>query len=246
MTTEQENTAQNAPTTLREIMEQLKDALNESSRATQAGNAIDPETLKDIVELIHDAETLFAPFASTFTPKDRTRLVGGGIKNLGFIETANESARNNPRFVPPYLNMTEYNESLLDFTRKRTLATLLQQFAQQVADSMLLASDAAYHSALEYYSSVKEAARQRVPGAEAEYALLSKYFKKSKPSKEGDAPTEAQIERDVRSLLHGTKEGRIVVENEHPDLSGGKRRLVDETHSGHTAVRTVTEEEGKE
>jgi hypothetical protein len=135
-------------------------------------------------------------------PKDRTRLVGGGIKNLGFIETAYESASANSQFVPPYLNMDEYGEVIQDFTRKRTLFTLLQQFAQQVSGSMLLASDAAYRNALEYYNSVKEASRQCVPGAEAEYKLLSKYFKKSKPSKDGNAPTEAQIERDVRSLLH--------------------------------------------
>jgi hypothetical protein len=246
MSTEQENTAQNTPTTLPEIMEQLKSALDKASQAAQAGNAIDPATLNMIVDLIHNAESLFAPFANTFTPKDRTRLVGGGIKNLGFIETANESARNNPQFIPPYLNMLEYNESLLDFTRKRTLFTLLQQFAQQVSDSMLLASDAAYHDALEYYNSIREAARQRVPGAEAEYKLLSQYFKKSKPSKDGNAPTEAQIERDVRSLLHGTKEGRIVVENENPDLSGGKRTLVDSTHSEHVASKTISEEEEKD
>jgi hypothetical protein len=246
MATEQEKTVQNAPTMLPEIMEQLKATLGKASLAAQAGNAIDPKTLEEIMELIHMSESLFAPFANTFTPKDRTRLVGGGIKNLGFIETAHESALANPQFIPPYLNMAEYNESILDFTRKRTLFTLLQQFAQQVSDSMLLASDASYHDALEYYNSVKEAARQRVPGAEAEYNLLAKYFKKSKPSKDGKAPTEAQIERDVRSLLHGTKEGRIVVENQNPDLSDGKRKLVDETHSEHAVVKTVTEAEEKE
>jgi hypothetical protein len=240
MATEENNT------TLPEIMEQLKTALGKAAKATQAGNAIDPETLAEIVDLIHCAEYCFKPFANTFTSKDRSRLVGGGIKNLGFIETAYESASTNPQFIPPYLDMNEYGESILDFTRKRTLFTLLQQFAQQVSDAMLLASDASYHDALEYYSSVKEAARQRVAGAEAEYKLLSKYFKKSKPSKDGDAPTEAQIERDVRSLLHGTKEGRVVIENENPDLSGGKRRLVDETHAEHAAVKTVTEAEEKE
>ncbi|MDR0349832.1 MAG: hypothetical protein LBH90_10140, partial [Tannerella sp.] len=77
-------------------------------------------------------------------------------------------------------------------------------------------------------------------------SLLSAYFKKGKSTKEDSAPTEAQIERDIRSLLHGTKEGRIVVENENADLSGGKRRLVDETHSGHTAVKTVSGGEEKE
>jgi hypothetical protein len=243
MSTEENNTAQNAPAGFSEIMEQLKSVLN---KASQAGTPIDPVTLQEITDLIHCAEACFAPFANTFTPKDRTRLVGGGIKNLGFIETAYESASANPQFVPPYLNMSEYRGAVQDFTRKRTLFTLIQQFAQQVSDSMLLASDAAYRNALEYYNSVKEAARQRIPGAEAEYKLLSKYFKKSKPSKDGNAPTEAQIERDVRSLLHGTKEGRIVVENENPDLSGGKRRLVDETHSEHAAIKTVTEANEKE
>jgi GAF domain-containing protein len=35
---------------------------------------------------IHCAEACFAPFANTFTPKDRTQLVGGDIKNLSFFE----------------------------------------------------------------------------------------------------------------------------------------------------------------
>jgi hypothetical protein len=244
MSEEKDNPAQNAPTEFSEIMEKLNAALNKAAKAVVAGTPIDPVTLQEITDLIHCAEACFAPFANTFTPKDRTRLVGGGIKNLGFIETAYESASANPQFVPPYLNMSDYIDAIQDFTNKRTLLLLIQQFAQQVSDSMLLASDAAYRDALEYYNSIKEASRQRVPGAEAEYKLLSKYFKKSKPSK--DTPTEAQIERDVRSLLHGTKEGRIVVENENPDLSGGKRRLVDETHSEHAAVKTVTEADEKE
>jgi hypothetical protein len=246
MSEEKDNTAQNAPKTFSEIMEKLKEALNKAAKAVVAGTPIDPVTLQEITDLIHCAEACFAPFANTFTPKDRSRLVGGGIKNLGFIETAYESASANPQFVPPYLNMSDYIGAIQDFTNKRTLLLLVQQFTQQISDSMLLASDAAYRDSLEYYTSVKESAHQRVPGAEAEYALLSKYFKKSKPAKDGNAPTESQIERDVRSLLYGTKEGCIVVENENPDLSGGKRKLVDETHSEHAAVKTVTEADEKE
>jgi hypothetical protein len=244
MSTNEENSAQNAQMTLPEIMGQLKAALDRASRAAAQGAPIDPDTLEEIVELIHAGEDLFTPFANTFTSKDRSRLIGGGIKNLGFIETAFESSSSNPRFVPPYLNMIEFGESITDFTRKRSLLKRLQQFEQQVSDSMLLASDAAYHHALEYYSSVKEASRQRVAGAEVEYKLLSAYFKKSKP--QGGEPTEAQIERDVRSLLHGTKEGRVVIENENPDLSGGKRQLVDETHTGRVEAKTVVEAKEKE
>ncbi|MDR2813363.1 MAG: hypothetical protein LBB79_01720 [Prevotellaceae bacterium] len=110
MSTEENNTAQNAPGTLPEIMEQLKTAIGKASQSVQAGNAIDPLTLNDIVELIHDAELLFNPFANTFTPKDRTRFVGG-IKNLGFIETSLSFTPQMPQFFigkaivefPPHL-----------------------------------------------------------------------------------------------------------------------------------------------
>jgi hypothetical protein len=211
----------------------------------KAARVMDADDLKALMNMIGNLETLFSSYANTFTSKDRTRLIGGGIKNFGFIQTAHRSAAANPQFVPPYLNMKEFTDSVQDFSSKSVLLTRAQQFAQQVADSMLLSSDTGYHYAVEYYSSVKEATRQRVPGAEAEYKLLSRFFKKGKPSDDGAEPTHAQIERDVAGLLHGTKEGRIVIENENPDLSGGKRRLVDETHSEHAASKTIIEGDGK-
>jgi hypothetical protein len=193
METEKNNPTQSTSTKLPEVMKQLKAAINEAAGAIKEGNAIDPVTLAEIVDLIHDAEILFKPYANTFTSKDRTRMIGTGIKNFGFIETAHESAENNPQFIPPYQDMTEFGESISDSIHKRKLLTLLQQFAQQVSDSMLLVGDVAYHNALEYYNSVKEAARQRVPGAEAEYTLLSKYFKRSKhSSKDGNTSDETE------------------------------------------------------
>jgi hypothetical protein len=45
---------------------------------------------------------------------DRTRFVAGGIKNLGFIETAHTSALANLSFLPPYMTISEFNESLAD------------------------------------------------------------------------------------------------------------------------------------
>jgi hypothetical protein len=109
---------------------------------------------------------------------------------------------------------------------------------------MLVASDVAYHNALSYYNAVKEAARQRVPGAEAAYNALKDYFKRARHA--SNEPTEAEIERDVRSLLHGTKDGRIVIENEQPVVSGGEHRVVDEVHSQHTALKEDLEEKVKE
>jgi hypothetical protein len=69
-----------------------------------------------------------------------------------------------------------------------------------------------------YINFVKEAVRQRVPGAE---------------------PTEKQIEQDMRGLLHGTKEGKIVIENEKPAVSAGKRLVADDTHTGHAGIKEL-------
>jgi hypothetical protein len=242
---EENNTTQNIPAELSETLEQLKTIVGKLPKAG-AGEPIGPTALAALLDLLSLMEETFEDYSNTFTTRDRTRLVGGGIRNFGFIETAYKSAAANAKFRPPYLDIKEYEKVVQDFSFKRTLLTQVQQFEQQVADSMLMASDISYHFSLEYYNSVKEAAKQRIPGAEAEYNLLAKYFKKGKPSKDDSTPTEAQIERDVAGLLHGTKEGRIVIENENPDLSGGKRKVVDETHSEHAASQTVIKTDKKE
>ncbi|MDR3142528.1 MAG: hypothetical protein LBU37_12515 [Tannerellaceae bacterium] len=230
------NKGKSRPAGLAEAIEKLKEIVNKELKAEGAMSDAGLEALMDIMDAM---ETLFSVYANTFTSKDRTRLISVGIKNFGFISTAYNSAAANEQFVPSYLNMKDFDELAQDFSHKRTLLTRVQQFEQQVSDSMLRTSDADYRNALGYYASVKEAARQRVPGAEAEFKLLANYFKKSKSPKDAANPTQAQIERDVAGLLHGTKEGRIVIENENARLSGGKRRLIDETHSEHAAGKTI-------
>jgi hypothetical protein len=235
------------PQELQAVIEKLKAAFNSATQQIRksGGRAIDPTTMQEIVELIGMAQSLFSIYANTFSPAERGRLIGAGIKNLGFIETAYNSAQANQQFVPSYIDLVEFRDAIDDFNSKRTLLSLIQQFAQQVSDSTLASGDVAYHNSLGYYSAVKEADRQRVPGAEAEYKLMSKYFKKGKSSKSTAQPTEAQIERDVRSLLHGTKEGRVIIENAQPSVAGGKREIVDDVRSDHAILRKTLDAEEK-
>jgi hypothetical protein len=198
-----------------------------------------------ITTLLNDAAELFAEFGATFTPTDRERLISVGLRSFGFIQISYTQAQANPALVPGYLDMTEFKDAMEDMEHQRALLTLTEQLGKTVSDSMLVDSDSAFHDALDFYNYVKSAARQRVPGAEPVYALLKPYFKR--PGKGGageDKPTEKQIERDVRGLLSGTKEGRVTRENENPDTSGGHRRVVDEVHPAdvrtevHTGYRT--------
>jgi hypothetical protein len=109
---------------------------------------------------------------------------------------------------------------------------------------MLVSGDSSYRDSLDYYSSVKEASRRHIPGAESEYERLKSYFKRNKPL--SDAPTETEVERDIRALLHDTKEGRVVVENKLPEVSAAERKVTDEVHSGHIAVKETTEAQAKD
>jgi hypothetical protein len=220
-----------------EIRQQVKtERVAAAESGAKASRALSAAAFTAITELLTEAAELFAEFGATFTPSDRERLLSVGLKNLGFIQTAYTQAQANPALVPGYLDMTEFKEAMEDMERKRVLLTLTEQFGKTLSDSMLTDSDSAFHDALDFYNYVKNAARQRVNGAEPVYALLKPYFKRSRPSTA--EPTEKQIERDVKGLLSGSKEGRVTIENENPDRSGGHRHVLDEVHPAdvHTEV----------
>jgi hypothetical protein len=221
--------------------ERVAAAAADAESDAKAQRALSAATAAAITGLLNDAAELFAEFGATFTPTDRERLISVGLKNFGFIQTAYTQAQANPALVPGYLSMAEFKGAMEDLERKRTLLTLVEQLGKTVSDSMLADSDSAFRDALDFYNYVKTAARQRVNGAETVYALLRPYFKHSRPS--SAEPTEQQVERDVRGLLSGTKEGRVTVENENPDTSGGHRHVVDEVHPAD--VRTDYRTEGK-
>ncbi|GHT76881.1 hypothetical protein FACS189463_2790 [Bacteroidia bacterium] len=52
--------------------------------------------------------------------------------------------------------------------------------------------------------------------------------------------------RAVRALLHGTKDGKVVIENERPAVSGGEHKVVDKVYSGHVAIKEDFEAEARE
>ncbi|GHT57462.1 hypothetical protein FACS18945_1820 [Bacteroidia bacterium] len=133
-----------------------------------------------------------------------------------------------------------------DYRRKKALYDLLLTLTRIVQDSMMASGDEAYHNSLMYYNNVREAARQQVPGAEVIYKRLLPYFKTGKHKNENGEPTQQEVERDVRALLHGTKDGKIVIENETPAALAGKHKVLDEIHTGHAEAKITAEVAEKE
>jgi hypothetical protein len=57
--------------------------------------------------------------------------------------------------------------------------------------------------------------------------MLQPFFQNMR--RKNSEPTQHEVERDVKALLHGQKDGKIIIENERPHLTGGKHTVVDET-----------------
>jgi hypothetical protein len=167
----------------------------------------------------------------TMSKSNRRRLLGSGIRRYGFIDQVSDVAADNPKFTPSYMNVAALKELIRQIEMLRNISITLKQMVRMNSDLLLLTGDEAYHIALIYYNSVKDAAKRRVPGAETIFRMLQPFFHNMRRTKH--EPTEKQVLRDAKALLHGKKDGKVIIENERPHLVGGKHKVVDELAGGH-------------
>jgi len=164
---------------------------------------------------------------------ERMRKLGSGIRRYGFIDKVSDVATDNLQFAPKIFNVNDLKDDLRYIEQLRNMLLTINQFARALNDMLLIRGDDAFAKALLYYNSVRELSRRRVPGAEAIFRVLQPFFRK--PRRPSEEPTEPEVERDVKALLKGKKEGKIVIEHERPHATGGKHVVVDETHKAHGA-----------
>jgi len=116
------------------------------------------------------------PFLINLTAEERQTIPKMGDDTLSFVSKALEYAQNNPNLVPPYVDIVEMNK---DFKLAADLISILQplnQLQEGVDDSNMAAGSEAFVTALAFYNTVKYAAKQNVPGAEAIYNDLKTRF----------------------------------------------------------------------
>jgi hypothetical protein len=160
---------------------------------------------------------------------DRMRLNGVGIKKMGFIDRAYELALENGEFLPHYLTIERFGTDIQYFMDFRSLTDLVSQIREKLWNITIQSADIAYTDALEFYSSVREAAKRRVDAAETLHNALSVFFKRHRG--ETEEPTEKEALRDFKGLEHGKHDGKLIIENVRPKLTGGKRKIIDEKFS---------------
>jgi hypothetical protein len=173
------------------------------------------------------------------TGRDRLRLISARSRNYGFIDKAFDIARDNPNFMPPNFDTAKLYENIRELEDLRQLMLLLQQFLQLVTSSFMQQADLCYRNALRIYNSLQEQTRAGVPGSGELFEALRDFFHRRR--RHTDEPTEKELERDIKRLLHGTADGEIIIENVSPKVTGGVHRIVDNVHKGKTAYKETDE-----
>jgi len=163
-------------------------------------------------------------------PSDRRRKSGPGIRRYGFIDKTSDLALANQVFSPALFSAQDLKDLVRNIELIRNLLNYLQQYVRLTQDCLLVMGDDAYSMALLYYQSVRELAHRNVPGAEQVFRALEPFFRRRHTGTGEEPPTEPEVERDVRALLHGKKEGEIIIRNEADRIIKGKRTVIDATH----------------
>ncbi|MDR0472937.1 MAG: hypothetical protein LBH43_04640, partial [Treponema sp.] len=172
---------------------------------------------------------------------DRKRLQSIGTRKEGFAQRAYCLARDNPEFLPNYHAQERYTEDYNHFLILQTAADLENQVRELLKNINIECIDYFYPDGLDFYASVREAAKRRVDTAEAIHdELYDTCFKKMGKKTEGE-PTEKQLLREAKSIIIGTKEGKFEAVNIKPKATGGVHKVIDEKFSD-TAKFKDTEE----
>jgi len=162
------------------------------------------------------------------TPAERRRTLGSGVRRYGYIDKVSDVAEEFPQFWPAYFEEPErLKERIREIEVLRNLLIDLESGSRSVLDMLLTAGTEAYRLANMYYGSVRNAARQQIPDAEAVYRMLRLFWnRRRRPAEE---PTEQQLLRDASALMHGKKDGKIFIKNESDQVIRGKRVVIDNT-----------------
>ena len=183
-------------------------------------------TINQLNSDLNDIKSILDDYSQHLRALDRKRLNGVGMRKLGFIEHAYEVALENGEFLPHYLTLDRFGNDIHYFVEFQALTTLCDQIREKLWNITLQSADIAYTDALEFYASVREAAKRRVDAAETIYNDLSTFFKHVTPVT--DEPTQKKLKRDINSLIKGKHDGKVFVESIAPKIIKGKRKIIDE------------------
>jgi hypothetical protein len=134
---------------------------------------------------------LLMPYLVGLSTTDHQKLNILGRKSTQFVQRAVESVRQNPELAPSFLDAGVLERNYALYNSLLTILEPVQHLERMISDTLMVAGNLAYTDALDYYNTVKRAAKSNVPGAEAVSENLKTRFRQNSRSKVTAAVTDA-------------------------------------------------------
>ena len=136
---------------------------------------ISPEAIANIIAAINTIGQNL-PSLINLSNEDRKTLPKMGDKSMAFVTKTLGYAKQNPKVVPSFLDLTEFEKDVVAVTDLNKVLIPLQQLVEKLDDTTLQAGSEAYTAALIFYNAVKGAARAGEPGMKTVYDDLQARF----------------------------------------------------------------------
>ena len=141
---------------------------------------IPAEDLKKMIEAVNTLQTLSEKYLIALTPSERKGKLKMGDKSIPFVEKVIEYTKSNPKFVTEFMDVKALENDFKSVLELSNLLRPIPQLLSGFSDTILLAGGEALSNALIYYNTVKQAAKNNVPGAKVIYEDLKKRYEKTK------------------------------------------------------------------
>lgn len=152
--------------------------------ATTTPKGIPEPVINEATQLLNNALTVLKPYLIALTPHERQISAKISDRSLPFVEKTRDYTVSAPGFIPPYMDATKLQNDLIVYDQLIELLRISKQLTNGLDDTALKSGGDSFTNALNYYNSVKQAARINVPGAKSIHEDLKKRFIRSRPEKE--------------------------------------------------------------
>jgi hypothetical protein len=133
------------------------------------------EWLNQVLQKLDEINNML-PVHLTLTDDERQGGFKLGDKGIGFLEKGKDYMKQAPQFSPGYLDMDETLRDANFSVKMNTVSRKIKVLQTLVEDLVTIAGMEALAGILSYYRSVKNAAKDGVPGAKPIYEDLKKRF----------------------------------------------------------------------
>ena len=137
---------------------------------------ISDETVNQVITLVQEIDKLL-PFTINLSPDDMRALVTMGDKSIPFVDKSLELAKQNPEFVPKFMDVEEFTNDF-DLTKQmRKIINVMMPLTEKIRDTFYAVGSEAFFQARVFYGSTKTAAKADVPGTDDIVKELGKRYK---------------------------------------------------------------------